>query len=99
MSVSLIEMKQYLLVDGTHQDAVIESLIAASEAELQGSGVRKMTEGDELYPLYKLAIQILVSRRFEDRGQMEKANVNLDYLLSKLAMNRGEDSETIQQTE
>ncbi|WP_017548657.1 head-tail connector protein [Salinicoccus carnicancri] len=92
MKVSLEEMKEFLLIDGTHQDAVITGLIEASEAELYGSGVRDMAEGDKLYPLYKLAIKILVSRYFEDRGQMEKTNVNMDYLISKLSMYRGEES-------
>lgn len=96
MQVTVQEMKKYLLIDGDHQDSVIEGLIEASEAELHGSGVREMVEGDKLYPLYKLAVKILVSRYFEDRGQAESNNVKLDYIISKLAMNRGDSDETVQ---
>lgn len=88
-SVTKEEMKDYLYVDGNHQDTVIEALIAGAESELLTSGVRKFKDGDEQFPLYKLAIQILVARHFEDRASTEKTNVNLDYIVSKLAIASG----------
>lgn len=88
-SVSLEEMKEYLYFDGDHQDTVITVLIAGAESELLTSGVRKFTASDEQFPLYKLAIQILVARHFEDRASTEKTNVNLDYIVSKLAIASG----------
>lgn len=98
--VTVNEMKEYLYIDGNAQDNVINALIDGAESELLTSGVRKFHAGDEAYPLYKLAIQILVARHFEDRASTEKTNVNLDYIISKLAIASGGDTgEKLQSTE
>ncbi|MEY8559597.1 head-tail connector protein [Jeotgalicoccus halotolerans] len=97
-SVTVEDLKEYLYVDGDHQNTTIESLIKGAESELALSGVKRFKEEDEAYPLYKLAVQILVARHFEDRASTEKTNVNLDYIVSKLAIASGGDpNERLQQ--
>lgn len=94
-SVELESVKEYLLVDGSLQDDVIKDLILAAEQELNFSGVPSSQIGK---PLYNLAIKIMVARNFEDRASTEKANVNLDYIISKLAIGGGNSIE-LQQAE
>lgn len=99
-SVTLEEVKKYLLYEDLEaQDDVIKVLIDAAEAELSLSGVNKFTSSDKEFPLYKLAIQIIVARNFEDRASMEKPGVNLDYIISKLSMSGGGLREGLQQTQ
>lgn len=64
----LNDVKEFLRVDGTYEDGVILSLIEAAKAELTLSGVIERKSGDPDYPLYELAIKVLVTQNYEDRG-------------------------------
>lgn len=100
MAVEKEEVKKYLYIDGSHQDDVIEELIKSAEIELYLSGVDEFNPADKQYPLYRLAIMIIVARHFEDRSSMEKPGVNLDYIISKLAVSSGGDVDAgLQQAE
>lgn len=89
-------MKEYLLIDGSLQDGVIKDLMAAAQEELKFSGV---PDSQKDSPLYNLAVKIMVSRNFEDRASTGKNNVNLDYIISKLAICGGGTSDGLQQTD
>ncbi|RWR06746.1 head-tail connector protein [Siminovitchia fortis] len=80
----LNDVKEFLRVDGTYEDGVILSLIEAAKAELTLSGVIERKSGDPDYPLYELAIKVLVTQNYEDRGLEKRDNRVLETLILKL---------------
>lgn len=84
MSLMLNDVKEFLRVDGAYEDSVILSLIEAAKAELTLSGVveRKIEEPD--YSLYELAIKVIVTQNYEDRGLEKRNNRVLESLILKL---------------
>ncbi|MCR9040950.1 head-tail connector protein [Bacillus sp. L381] len=81
MAVNLEDMKGYLRVDGDEEDNLISSLISAAEKHLQESGV-KDTEND----LYSLAVKMLVTEWYENRGATDEANKKLSYSLQSIIL-------------
>ena len=84
MSLALTDMKEFLRVDGAYDDSVIESLIEAAKAELTMSGVIERDFGSPDYPLYVLAIKVIVTQNYEDRGLEKRDNRVLESLILKL---------------
>lgn len=79
----LEEVKAYLKVDGTDEDAEILGLINAAEAYLINAGVIK----DETNKLYKLAVKMLVVNWYENRqpiGKADKLAFGLDSIITQL---------------
>lgn len=65
MILGLEEVKKFLKLDGINEeDFYLETLMGAAEKYLENAGVKK----DELNPLYKLAIMLLVGHWFENRN-------------------------------
>lgn len=84
VSVSLLErVKEFIRVDGTYEDDVINSLILAAIVELEKSGVSRRSESNDDYPLYELAIKAIVSQNYEGRGIVEGENI-IQSLILKL---------------
>lgn len=84
MSLALNDVKEFLRVDGTYDDSVIESLIEAAKAELTMSGVFERVYGTPDYPLYELAVKVIVTQNYEDRGLEKRDNRVLESLILKL---------------
>lgn len=84
MSLAITDMKEFLRVDGTYDDSVIESLIEAAKVELTLSGVIERTYGSPDYPLYELAVKVIVTQNYEDRGLEKRDNRVLESLILKL---------------
>lgn len=84
MSLALNDVKEFLRVDGTYDDSVIESLIEAAKAELTMSGVIERAYGAPDYPLYELAVKVIVTQNYEDRGLEKRDNRVLESLILKL---------------
>ena len=84
MSLALSDMKEFLRVDGTYDDSVIESLIEAAKAELAMSGVVERPYGTPGYPLYELAVKVIVTQNYEDRGLEKRDNRVIESLILKL---------------
>ncbi|PWA08655.1 phage gp6-like head-tail connector protein [Pueribacillus theae] len=80
----LNDVKEFLRVDGTYEDGVILSLIEAAKAELTLSGVAERKKADPDYPLYELAIKVIVTQNYEDRGLEKRDNRVLETLILKL---------------
>lgn len=80
----LNDVKEFLRVDGTYEDGVILSLIEAAKAELTLSGVVERKKEDADYPLYELAIKVIVTQNYEDRGLEKRDNRVLETLILKL---------------
>lgn len=66
----LDDVKQFLRIDGTDEDAQIVALIDAAETYLTNAGVTK----DESNELYKLAVEMLVTNWYENREPIGQAN-------------------------
>ena len=64
--------KQYLRIDGTGEDAQITMLISAAEAYLTNAGIVKV----ETNTLYCLAVQMLVSHWYDNRGDIIAGTVS-----------------------
>ena len=84
MSLMLQDVKEFLRVDGTYEDSVINSLIEAAKAELRISGVVERLTSDPDYPLYELAVKVIVTQNYEDRGLEKRDNRVLESLILKL---------------
>lgn len=65
MSKSLLShVKQYLRIDGDHDDNMLGLLISSAKEYLENAGVKEQDK-----PLYKLAITMLVTHWYEHREQ------------------------------
>ncbi len=74
------ELKLYLRVDSSDEDTLIAELQAAAEEYLVNAGVAKDYERGT----YKLAIKILVSHWYDNRGLAGSISKQLEYSLSSL---------------
>jgi len=74
-------VKQYLRIDGSEQDSLLSSLIAAAKAYLANAGVEENEEDD----LYKLAVCIFASIHFDgdDKGGLERALTSIILQIKK----------------
>ncbi|MEC0752119.1 head-tail connector protein [Bacillus haynesii] len=81
MAIELDEMKEYLRVDGDEENALISSLIDAAEKYMKNSGA-KDTDNE----LYNLAIKMLVTGWYEDRGSMSDGKNKLAYSLQSIIL-------------
>ncbi|MCY8609887.1 phage gp6-like head-tail connector protein [Bacillus paralicheniformis] len=81
MAIELEEMKEYLRVDGDEENALISSLIDAAEKYMKNSGA-KDTDNE----LYNLAIKMLVTGWYEDRGSMSDGKNKLAYSLQSIIL-------------
>jgi hypothetical protein len=68
MSVSLQDVKDYIRVDGSADDALLTSLITAAEEELSGAGV-KDTSSEQ----YLLAVRLLVQQFYDGNNNLNNA--------------------------
>lgn len=82
--ITLEEVKGFLRVDGDHEDGVIDSLIKAAKTELKLSGVSPRNENDPDFPLYELAVKVLVTQNYENRGIEKVDNRVLETMILKL---------------
>lgn len=77
------EIKQFLRVDGSEEDVLIESLQLAAEEYMTNAGVTK----DYSKELYKLGIKLLVGHWYENRsivGKEDKIAFSLDTIVTQL---------------
>ncbi|WP_412095271.1 head-tail connector protein [Bacillus haynesii] len=81
LAIELEEMKEYLRVDGDEENALISSLIDAAEKYMKNSGA-KDTDNE----LYNLAIKMLVTGWYEDRGSMSDGKNKLAYSLQSIIL-------------
>ena len=74
-------VKHYLRIDGSEQDSLLSSLIAAAKAYLANAGVEENEEDD----LYKLAVCIFASIHFDgdDKGGLERALTSIILQIKK----------------
>lgn len=80
----LNDVKEFLRVDGTYEDGVVLSLIEAAKVELTLSGVVERKKSDPDYSLYELAVKVIVTQNYEDRGLEKRDNRVLESLILKL---------------
>ena len=71
--MTLIEIKEYLKVDGNDDDKLIEMLQLEAEEYLTGAGIAK----DYTKNRYKLAVLLLVSDGYENRQIRSDKSVNV----------------------
>jgi uncharacterized phage protein (predicted DNA packaging) len=64
MALGKEEIKMYLRIDGVLEDALLDTFKAAAENYLQEAGIKKDYEG----PTYKLAVLMLITHFYENRG-------------------------------
>lgn len=79
----LEEVKQYIKAEDTDEDTLIQGLIDAAEAYLLNAGISV----NESNPLYKLAVEMLVSHWYENRqliGQSGEIPFGLRGLITQL---------------
>lgn len=84
MAVNLDELKTYLRIDGSEDDAVLALLVQAAEEYLADAGVPK--EAKELAK-YKLAVMLLVSLNYENRdpsAKIDKLSFGLESIILQL---------------
>ncbi len=82
MKISLDEAKQYLRIDGSEDDDILTSFIVAAEEYLKDAGVTN-TQAER----YKIAVMILVTEWYENRGVSrvsDKASYSLQSLILQL---------------
>lgn len=70
----LEKLKEYLRIDGTYDDPILNTFIESAKVTLIGSGVQLPTDfyvldenGKEKYPLHRLAVLNLASHYYENR--------------------------------
>lgn len=84
--MDISELKEYLKVDGTEDDALIKGLQSAAENYLTNAGCIKDYNND----LYKLAVMLLVSHWYENRqieqigGNINKLSFSLQSIIAQL---------------
>jgi len=64
-------VKKWLNIDFDIEDDFIENLVDAAKTELYLSGVHFYDKDSDEYPLYRQAINYIVSRDYETRGYVE----------------------------
>lgn len=82
MKISLDEAKQYLRIDGSEDDDILTSFVVAAEEYLVDAGVTN-TKAER----YKIAVMILVTEWYENRGVSrvsDKASYSLQSLILQL---------------
>lgn len=73
--MNIQEIKEYLRIDGSEEDNLIQGLRLAAEQYLDNAGISK----DYTNELYKLAVMLLVSHWYENRD-VEKIGVSVNKL-------------------
>lgn len=68
MTIDLDDVKTYCRIDGTEEDALILSFIAAAKGYLDGAGVPE-PEADD--PRYLLCVKAMVLEFYDHRGMTE----------------------------
>lgn len=89
--MDLLEIKGYLRLDDTSEDWLIEGLQSTGEKYLENAGIKK----DYKNPLYKLAINLLVSHWYENReptGKADRLAFSLDNIILQLKYCQSGDS-------
>lgn len=90
--LSLVEVKEYLRIDGDEEDRLIQRLIDFSKEEIESStGVKYNPSGNS--KIYELAQLIIITDRYENRGSQDlefKPNNGLSSLYTKLKYRREE---------
>jgi uncharacterized phage protein (predicted DNA packaging) len=85
----LDEVKAYLRIDGTEDDILLGSLIAAAESYIKNAtGI----DVDESNDLHKLAVSLLVVHWYENRqtvGNLNKIAFSLDSILMQIEYGSG----------
>lgn len=80
----LLEVKEYLRIDGSEEDFFLTSLIDAAKLFIKNA---TGTTVDELNELHKLAVYLLVSHWYENRevvGKADKLAYSLDSILFQM---------------
>jgi uncharacterized phage protein (predicted DNA packaging) len=81
--VNVEEIKSFLRIDGTEEDALVTALQLGAEEYLDNAGVIK----DYTKELYKLAVKLLVGHWYEHReivGKSDKLAFSLDSIILQL---------------
>lgn len=81
--MNLEDIKQFLRVDGSEDDTLIQGFQLAAEEYLSNAGVNK----DYTKELYKLAIKLLVGHWFDNRavvGTNAKLSFSLETIITQL---------------
>jgi uncharacterized phage protein (predicted DNA packaging) len=82
MNLSLDELKNYLRIDGSEDDALLTLLVDSAKEYLQNAGV---PESDSAQ--YKLAVMLYVALHYENRdpsAKMEKMNFAFESIILQL---------------
>jgi uncharacterized phage protein (predicted DNA packaging) len=82
MNLSLDELKNYLRIDGSEDDALLTLLVDSAKEYLQNAGV---PESDSAQ--YKLAVMLYVALHYENRdpsAKMDKMNFAFESIILQL---------------
>jgi uncharacterized phage protein (predicted DNA packaging) len=83
----LIELKEWLKIDGEDEDLTLSSLLISSRMIIkQATGLTQsdVQNNEEALELYKLAQKIIVTNLYENRTGAEKENLGLISLYTQL---------------
>ncbi|BAD74817.1 MULTISPECIES: head-tail connector protein [Geobacillus] len=89
-NISLNEVKNYLRIDGSEDDAILTLLIDGAKEYLKNAGV---PESDSA--LYKLAVMLYVALHYENRdpsAKMDKLNFAFESIVLQLKDYGGDTS-------
>jgi len=92
--LTLDEVKTYLRIDGSEDDAILALLMNSAKEYLANSGIPKPEQGSES-PLYNLAVMLYVALHYENRdpaARMDKFSFALESIILQLK-NYGESTE------
>ncbi|AHM56405.1 hypothetical protein EAL2_c11070 [Peptoclostridium acidaminophilum DSM 3953] len=80
--MTLEELKNYLRVDGTEEDALLGSIQIAAEKYLENAGIAKDYTND----LYSIAVKLLVTHWYENRNAVVVGSIskNMEFSLSSI---------------
>ncbi len=82
--ITLEELKEYLRVDESDEDSLIVSLYDFAKEEIHHStGISEETLTEDIKNLYKMAIRVIVTDRYENRGSSDQSFV-LNNVLSSI---------------
>lgn len=88
--MDLAEIKAFLRVDGTDEDALIATLQLAAEVYITNTGVTK----DYANALYELAVKLLIIHWFDNRAiettgpNFRKVSFSLECMISSIKYNQ-----------